>query len=137
MFDRSHNQVRRIKANLAGAFTLHFDREAGFGCLNDDFVIQTQRQTQTVEAWPQIGTGGRDDGSGRQPGRQNLRHVLDQPQLCNHRDGIDRHGRDGGHALQSGVGVLEAVAGHRAHHRRALGNPAVLDRLEQAGDAGC
>src|SRR5438874_2454641 len=38
MFDRPHHQVRRIQRNLAGAFALDFDGEAGFGCFDDDFV---------------------------------------------------------------------------------------------------
>ena len=41
-----------------------------------------------------------------------------------------------GMPLQRGVGILEAVAGHGAHHRRTPGDPTVLDRLEQARDAG-
>ena len=48
--DRPHHEVRRVQRNLSGAFTLDLDGETGFGCLDDDFVVEAQRQAQTVEA---------------------------------------------------------------------------------------
>ena len=72
--DRAHHQVRRVQRNLAGALALDLDRETGFGCLDDDFVVQAQRQAQAVEAGTEVGAGRRHDGGGRQPGRQRPRH---------------------------------------------------------------
>ncbi len=77
MFDGPHHQVRRIERNLARAFAFHLDGEAGLRCLHDDLVVETQRKTKAVEAGPEVGAGGRDDGRGRQPGRQNLGHATD------------------------------------------------------------
>ena len=74
MFDGPHYQVRRVQRNLAGTFALHVDGEAGFGCLDDDFVVEAQRQAETVETGPEIGARRRHDGGRRQPGRQSLRH---------------------------------------------------------------
>ena len=94
MLDRAHDQVRRVQRNLTSTLTLDLDDEAGFGGLHDDLVVQTQREAEAVEPWAQVGAGRRNDGGGRQPGRQSLRHrrchPLDQTQLLDDGRRVDR-----------------------------------------------
>ena len=88
-FARSLLATARIPCVLvpdesAGAFPLDLHREAGFGCLDDDFVVQAQREAQAVEPRTEVGAGRCDDSGGRQPGRQSpshRSHPLDQTQL--------------------------------------------------------
>ncbi len=62
--DRPHDQVLGGQRHLPGTLTLDLDDETGICCLNDDLVIQAQRQTEAVEARSEVGTGGRNDSTG-------------------------------------------------------------------------
>ncbi len=74
VLDRAHDKVRRVQRNLTRTLTLDLHDEAGFGGLHDDLVVQAQREAQAVEPWTQVRAGRRNDGGGRQSGRQSLRH---------------------------------------------------------------
>src|ERR1700760_519647 len=75
-------------------------------------------------------------GNPPRPAPPRLRLPLGQPQFLDDEHRIDRQRVHGRQFLQSGVGILEPVAGHRTHHGRTPGHPAVVNGLEQSGDAG-
>lgn len=77
--DRPHHQVVGIQRDMPGALPFDIDDQPGIGCLDFDFVIQTQRETQAVEPRAQIGAGRCDDGSGPQTGGQGVGHVRSPP----------------------------------------------------------
>ena len=72
--DGANHQMAGAERQLPGALALDLDDQTGIGCLDDDFVVETQRQSDTVEARAEVGAGGRDDRTGQQPGRQHLGH---------------------------------------------------------------
>src|ERR1700760_2377559 len=75
-------------------------------------------------------------GNPPRPAPPRLRLPLGQPQFLDDEHRIDRQRVHGRQFLQRGVGILEPVAGHRTHHGRTPGHPAVVNGLEQSGDAG-
>ena len=50
VLDRAHDEMRRVQWYLTRALTLDLDDQAGFRCLDDDFVVEAQRETEAVEA---------------------------------------------------------------------------------------
>src|ERR1700745_208222 len=62
------------ECQLASPLAIDFDGQAGIGCLDDDFVVEAQREPDAVEARAEVGAGRRDDEAGQQPGRQQLGH---------------------------------------------------------------
>src|ERR1700744_1901256 len=68
MLDGTNHQVARVEYQLPGALSFDLDDQPGIGCLDNDFVIEAQCQSETVEARAEVGPGGRDDRTGRQPG---------------------------------------------------------------------
>ena len=72
--DRSHHEMRRVEWNLPCALTLDLDVQPGFGCLHEDFVVQTQREAKAVEPGPEVGARRRDDTGRRETSRQSVRH---------------------------------------------------------------
>ena len=69
-----NHQMARAERQLPGALAVDSDDQTGIGCLDDDFVVEAQREPDTVEARAEVGTGRRDDRAGQQPGRQHLGH---------------------------------------------------------------
>jgi hypothetical protein len=70
--DGANHQVACIKHQFAGTLPLDLDDQSGIDCLDDDFVVDIQRESDTVEARAEVGAGRRDDRAGQQSGRQQL-----------------------------------------------------------------
>ena len=68
MLDGANHQMAGVEHQLPGALSFDLDDQPGIGCLDDDFVVETQCQPETVEAGAQVGAGGRDHRTGQQPG---------------------------------------------------------------------
>ena len=82
-----------------------------------DVVVQAQREPEGVEPGPEVGRRGRDP----HPDLGGPAHdVPASPQLqrVGHRTRVDRHHRRRRRGEQRGVGVLQPVPRHRAHHQR-------------------
>ena len=62
--DRPDHQVLRTQRHLSGALPLDLDEQAAIRGLDDDLVVETQRQPKAVEAGAQIGAGRRNGGAG-------------------------------------------------------------------------
>src|SRR5690242_19045262 len=72
--DGAHHEMRRIERNLTRALAFNLQLQTEFSCLDDNFVVKTERQPQAVEARAEVCAGGCDDSSGREPGGQGLIH---------------------------------------------------------------
>ncbi len=131
MFDRAHHQVGRIEGNLTRALALDLDVQAGFCCLDDDFVVQADaRARDSRSRGPRLALEAATTAVAVSPaGRVCVTgsQLSAQAEHFDDSSGVDGHRNDSRHALERRVGILEPVAGHRADHGRALGDPAVLD----------
>lgn len=52
--DGAHHKMRRIERNLTRPLALNLQLQAGFSCLDDDFVVKAERKPQAVEARPRF-----------------------------------------------------------------------------------
>jgi hypothetical protein len=70
VFHGADNEVAGVEYQFAGALTFDLDNQTGISCLNDDLVVQAQRQPEAVEARTKVGAGGGNDRTAQQPGSQ-------------------------------------------------------------------
>jgi hypothetical protein len=70
VFDGTNDEMSGVEYQFTGALTFDLDNETGIGCLDDDFVVEAQRQPEAVEARTEVGAGGGNDRTANQPGSQ-------------------------------------------------------------------
>ena len=132
MLDGANHQMSGVEHQLPGALSLDLDDQPGIGCLDDDFVVETQCQPETVEARPRLALEAATTELASSPEASTRPTPTSRRRRRGRREPAKRLA-----CRAARFGILEAVAGHRAHHGRPPRHPAVLDGLEQApGDAG-
>ncbi|MCW2658248.1 MAG: hypothetical protein JWR06_2441, partial [Jatrophihabitans sp.] len=66
---RSNDEVRLVASHLIAALTVDVDGQSVRHDTPDEIVVQRQGKTKCVEAWPEVGAGGRHADANR-PGHE-------------------------------------------------------------------
>ncbi len=70
MLNGTNDEMAGVEHKFAGALPFDLDNQTGIGCLDDDFVVETQRQPEAVEARAEVGAGSRNNRAAQQSGSQ-------------------------------------------------------------------
>jgi hypothetical protein len=70
MLNGTNDEMAVVEHKFAGTLPVDLDDQTGIGCLDDDFVVQTQRQPETVEPRTEVGAGSRNNRTAKQASSQ-------------------------------------------------------------------